>query len=243
MAIKYFLFVCLILACTGHTKAQQADVAVDKYINFIGGAKNWKKVKTLTASGEYNYGGMKFPFSSYSKAPNLYKFVVPFEGKFYAQAFDGTKGWKIDAFKNETSPTELTGKPAQLMANEADVELEDPFIDYKVKGHRLTLEGTGIYEGKNCVKIKLTRKTGEIETYYFDEISGAMIVKVAPSKNAELQGSLLETVYSDYRDVGKIKIPFKTVSKSNDQTILEITIERAEVNVPIPTDEFQWKKN
>jgi hypothetical protein len=212
---------------------------IKKYVDFIGGRKNWEKVKTLKTSGEYNYGGIKFPFTAYAKKPNVYKFIVPFQGKYYAQAFDGKQGWKIDAFKNETSPTFLTGKQALQMANEADVELEDALIDYKAKGHQATLEGSDMIDGKNCIKVKFTRANGDIETYYFDERTSALIMKTALSKNAELQGTVLNTSYSDYRSVKGIKIPFRSVSTSNDQLVLEISVETAEINVPMDDREFQ----
>ena len=223
--------------------AQNADDVIKKYVGFIGGKKNWSKVKTLTTTGEYNYGGIKFPFTTYAKAPNQYKFIVPFEGKYYAQAFDGKKGWKIDAFKNETTPTQLSEKEALSMANEADVELEDAFIDYAKKGHSATFIGKEIVEGQNCIHIKFVRSNGDIEDYYFNEATSAIVMKTAPSKNAELQGTLLNTVYSDYRDVEGIKIPFRSVSKSDDQLILEVIIEKAEANTSIKLKEFEAPNN
>src|SRR5688572_8548789 len=236
---KCLAFLIFIFILPYYLPAQKADDVVKKYVAYIGGEKNWKKIKTLTTSGKYNYGGMEFPFTAYAKAPNRYKFIVPLEGKYYAQAFDGEKGWKIDAFKNETRPTMLSGKDAYSMANEADVELEDVFVDYKRKGHTLTFEGKDTVDGKNCIAIKLMRRTGDVETYYFDERTSALVMKIAPSKNAELQGTLLTTLYSDYREVNGIKIPFKSLSKSNDQLILEVTVEKAEVNVTIGDTEFQ----
>jgi hypothetical protein len=236
---KHLAFSILIFLLPCYLSAQKADDVVKKYVAFIGGKKNWEKVKTLMTSGKYNYGGIEFPFTAYAKAPNLYKFIVPLEGKYYAQAFDGKSGWKIDAFKNETSPTMLTGKPAQSMANEADVELEDVFIDYKRKGHTVTLERKDTIDGKICVGVKLMRRNGDVETYYFDEGAFALVMKIAPSRNAELQGTLLTTMYSDYRGVNGIKIPYKSLSKSNEQLILEVTIEKAEVNATIADREFQ----
>lgn len=238
--IRIVLFFLVSVTCFP-LRAQTADEVIKKYIEFIGGEKKWKSVKTLITSGEYNYGGIKFPFTSYAKRPNLYKFVVPFEGKYYAQAFDGKKGWKIDAFKNETAPTILTGKTAQSMANEADVELEDAFIQYKRKGQHVILEGKDTVEGKVCVNVKLVRQNGEVENYYFDDQTSALLMKKCASKNAELQETILNTAYSDYREVDGVKIPFKRVSKSNDQLILEVTVAKAEVNVPIQDDEFLYK--
>lgn len=235
----FLLLISIIFVSPSYIQGQTADDITRRYVAFIGGEKKWKKIKTLKTSGEYNYGGMKFPFTAYSKAPNQYKFIVPFQGKYYAQAFDGKNGWKIDAFKNETSPTMLSGAAALAMANEADVELQDVFIDYKEKGHQATLEQKDTIDGRICVRIKLTRSGGDSETYCFDEKTSELLMKTAAAKNAELQGTILNTTYSDYRDIGGIKIPFKSVSKSNDQMILEISIEKAEVNETIDDREFQ----
>jgi len=240
MLLKKIILLCFVLVLFYDLKSQPVDQIISKYIEFIGGDSNWKHVNTLITSGEYNYGGIKFPFTAYSKAPNLYKFVVPFEGKYYAQAFDGYQGWKIDAFKNETKPTMLTGKAAKAMANEADVELEDTFINYRQKGHKAIDEGTDTVDEKICSRVKLIRKSGAEETYYFDRSSGSLVLKIGLSKNAELPGTLLNTTYSDYRDVQGIKIPFKAVSKSNDQIILEITLNKAEINATIDDKEFQY---
>jgi len=222
-------------------RAQTADDVIHRYIDFIGGEKKWKNIKTIVTSGEYDYGGMKFPFATFSKAPNLYKFVVRLDNKYYAQAFDGKSGWKIDAFKNETKPTSLGGIEARAMANEADVELEPPFINYRQKGHQAILEGKDSINKTSCFKIKFIRHTGETETYYFTVESAEMILKVATSKNAEMQGAVLNTMIGDYRDIGGVKIPFKSVSRLGDQNILTITIEKAAINTPISEQEFKPK--
>ncbi len=231
------IFIISFTALTSH--AQTAGDVIAGYIKFIGGEKNWAKVKTITTSGEYNYGGVAFPFTTYSKAPNQYKFIVPFNGKHYTQAYDGTKGWTIDAFKGETNPTLLSGKPAMALANEADVELEDALINYKAKGHQASFEGKENIEDKECFKVKLARKNGDIETYYFETKTYALVLKNAIAKNIELQGALLNIYYSEYKAVEGIKLPFKTVCKSNDQTILTITLDKAELNKPIADKEFQ----
>lgn len=231
------LLTALLFTFTLH--AQNVDQVIKNYIKFIGGKKQWEKVKTITTSGEYDYGGMKFPFTAYAKAPNLYKFIVPLNGKYYAQAFDGTKGWKIDAFKDETTPTLLTGKAALAMANESDVELEDPFINYQSKGHRAMLEGKDTVLNNVCFKVKFIREGGEEETYYFNDKTFQLIMKKAVSKNVEMEGAVLSIAYSDYRDVDGIKIPFKAVSETNGQTILTITIDKAVLNQPIDNKEFQ----
>jgi hypothetical protein len=92
-----------------------------KYTQFLGGEQHLRKIRSRIDSGAYNYGGIEFSFVSYAQAPDHYKYIVTFKGKYFAQSFDGTDGWKIDVFKNEKNKTILHGKPAAAMANEADV--------------------------------------------------------------------------------------------------------------------------
>lgn len=238
MKVTISLFIVVFFVSV-HTNAQTAESVIGKYVEFIGGKEAWKKVKTITTSGEYDYGGIVFPFTAYSKAPDRYKFIVPLNGKYYAQAYDGTKGWKIDAFKNETSPRLLTGRAALGMANEADVALEDPFIDYSLKGHKAILEGEDTLQGHAVYKIKFIRKNGDMEICFFKEHTGEMVMKTAISKNTELGGAPLVVAYRDYRSVEGIRIPFKTVCESNGQLILTISISKATLNLPVDDKEFQ----
>jgi len=236
--MKNFLL-SLALLLSANMCAQTVDGILEKHLAYTGGEKNWKKITSIVTSGEYDYGGTKFPFTSYSKSPDKYKFVVPFNGKYYAQAFDGVKGWKIDAFKNETAPTILNGNDAKAMANESDVALEPAFINYKTKGHNAILEKDTTIKNMACHKIRFTRKGGEKEFYYFDTKTFAVVMKKAASKNTEMGGSVMTTYYSDYRDIGGIKIPFIAASDINGQPILTITIEKATVNVAVDDKEFQ----
>ena len=64
-------------------------------------------------------------------------------------------GGKLMRLKNETTKTRLTGKQATAMANESDVELESPFIDYQKKGHTVIPEGKDTVDKRQaCYKIK-----------------------------------------------------------------------------------------
>jgi hypothetical protein len=231
----FLLFFCFSLV----SNAQTVDEIIAKYIAFTGGEKQWRTIKTMITSGTYNYGGLEFPFISYSKAPDLYKYIVQSNGKYFAQAFDGKEGWKIDGFKNETKKTILTGRPALAMANESDVELESPFINYQKKGYQAIDEGKDTVDGKICFKMKFIRNNADTETYFFNTDNFALVKKQALSKNAELNNSMLDTFYSDYQTVQGLKIPFKSVSKIKEQTILTITIEKVELNVPVQGNVFK----
>ena len=239
MLARKTIFSLLLSVSSVALHAQTADQVISNYIVFTGGEKSWDKIHSITTSGTYNYGGMEFPFQSWSKAPNLYKYIVKSNDKYFAQAYDGKQGWKIDGFKGETTKTILEGESAKAMANEADVELESPFIGYRKKGFEAIDEGNDTVDGAACYKIKLIKNNNDTSTWFFRNTDFALVKKQAISKNAELDNSLLDTYYSDYKVVEGVKFPFKMVSKVNDQTILTIIVTDLQLNVPIPDNDFK----
>ena len=224
-----------------YAKAQTAQQVISKYIEFTGGEKQWKTVKTIKTSGLYNYGGKLFPFTSYSKAPDLYKVMVTLNEKFFIQAYDGKQGWKIDAFNDQVKPAFLSGKSAHAMMNEADVELESPFINYVKKGRTAIMEEKDTVDSKICFRIKFVCNDGDTAIYFFNAANYEMVMKKAVSKNTEMNNAILDTHYSDYRKVNGIKFPFNMVSRFNDQAILSVTVEKIEINADIPDKEFQYE--
>ncbi len=239
MLIKKGWFFLLLSLFALNLKAQSVDEVIAKYIKFTGGEKHWKKINSIVSLGTYNYGGIEFPFQAWSKAPDLYKYVVSAGGKYFAQAFDGKDGWKIDQFKDETAKTILTGKQGRAMANESDIEMESRFINYKQKGYKAILQGKESIAGEPCYQVKFFTSEADTSTWLFSVQNFALLKKQAVSNNIELDGSTLDTYYSDYRKVNGITMPFKLISKVNDQTILTIEIKNIQFNTFIPDSIFE----
>src|SRR5882757_4748505 len=216
MSRKTTLFLFLLLPAIAST-AQSVDSIFSRYIQFLGGEQQLRNLHTRIDSGTYNYGGIEFPFASYAKSPDHYRYTVTFKGKYFAQAYDGKQGWKIDVFKNEKQKTLLKGDLATAMANEADVRFESPFIDYKQKGCKATFEGTDTVDGRLCHCIKLQFPNNLSALYCFDLQTGALLEKIALSMNPELNNAILQTFYTEYTEIAGIKFPFKTVHKIKEQ--------------------------
>ena len=232
------LFLPLLLFSTLVAKSQTSDEIINRYIQFIGGAENWKSVNTITTAGNYNYGGVAFPYVAWSKAPNLYLYIVSFNGKSFSQAYNGKVGWRIDGFKNEKTKTILKDKQATALANEADVELESPFINYRQKGYTAELLGTDSVNSQPCHKIRLLTKS-DTAVYYFDKTDFALVKKQAVSKNSEMDKAPMDIFYSDYQATGSIKLPRKINCTTAGQRILLITVDSVKLNEPIPDSKFQ----
>lgn len=239
MLFKNTLIFLFTVAFIGRLNAQSADEVISKYVQYIGGAQKWSTVKTIVTSGTYDYGGIVFPFTSYSKAPNLYRYIVSSNGKSFEQAFDGKGGWKIDGFKDEKQKTILTGNAATAMMNEADVELESPLINYNKKGSNAILEGIDSVNQQPCFRIRFIRNNSDTERYFFSTKNFELLKKQAISKNEEMGNIMLDIFYSDYRAINGIKMPFKTITMVGDQTILVIVIEKVDLNERVADDMFK----
>jgi len=235
---KTFLLILSFIVITV-AKSQTAAEIISRYIEFTGGREAWKKVNTITSSGTYNYGGVEFPFEAFSKKPDLYRYIVTFKGKSFEQAYDGKEGWRIDGFKNEKTKTILKGKQAFAMANESDVELESPLIDYEKKGHTIILEGKDSVDNKPCYRVKFMWKDGGTETLFFNSENFALVKKRAIAKNTELNNAMLDIFYSDYKSTEGITVPFKITCKDNGQPVLDITITGIKLNQPITDSMFK----
>jgi hypothetical protein len=125
------------------------------------------------------------------------------------------------------------------MANEADVELESPLISYTKKGNNAIVEGLDSVNQQPCFRIKFTRNNSDTERYFFSTKNFELLKKQAISKNEEMDNSLLNIFYSDYRAINGIRMPFKTITKAGDQTILVIIIEKVNLNEPVADDVFK----
>jgi hypothetical protein len=232
------IFFALLLSSAFAAKSQTADEILNRYIQYTGGAENWKSVNTLTTKGSYNYGGVAFPYIAYSKRPNLYLYVVTYNGKSFSQAYNGQTGWQIDGFKNEKAKTILKHKKATSMANEADIELESPFINYRQKGYTAYLQGTDSVNSRPAYKIRLVGN-GDTAVYFFDNTDYSLVKKQAISKNSEMDKAPMDIFFSDYQQTGNIKIPHKINCTTGGQRILLITVDTAKLNEQIPDSQFQ----
>jgi hypothetical protein len=241
MPLRLIIFL-LSFACLQVSAQPKPAKVIHAYLNFLGGEQRLKAIHSRIDSGTYNYGGIEFPFVSYAKAPDQYKYIVSFKGKYFAQAFDGTDGWKIDVFKGEKNKTILHGKSALAMANEADVHLETTFIDYQKKGWLATLIATDTIDQRICYRISM-QSASDTAMFDFDRSTGELVKKTAISKNAELNNAVLDTYFTDYTEVQGVKIPFKTVHKIKDQTILTVTIKKSDLNQTVPDEIFNAAAN
>jgi outer membrane lipoprotein-sorting protein len=219
-------------------KAQTADEVVEKYLKAIGGADKWKKLEStvMTAKGESQ--GMNFPVTMTAMRPNSLKVEIDIQGmKMIQPCFDGTTAWGINPFGGGAEPTKMDEETTKEYARN---NFEDEFIDYKTKGHIVTLEGTEEAEGTKCFKLKIVLKQGGEKIFFIDVENFIPIMMREFAMAGPNKGQASETVMGDYKEVEGMMMPHSIEQKAGGQTQAVIKIEKIEINPKIDKSIFAF---
>ena len=217
--------------------AQTADEILANYYENIGGIKAWKNLKSMKMSGKSNMQGMEFPITVYSKRPNYEKLEIEVQGMQIIQAFDGTIAWSINPFQGDTKPTKADEETSKEAAKK---NFEDELIDYAAKGHTVELLEEQEIEGAGAFQLKLTKKDGGEQIYFFDKENYVPIMIKSFATHGPMKGQAVETYLSDYEEVEGMMIPMSLSQKVNGQVLMQGTMETVELNTEIDDSVFAF---
>ena len=202
---------------------------LDKYLQAIGGAQRAATLTSYVAKGTYTgYGPEGFPraFEIYAKAPNQKTTAIrdPESGDTIT-VFDGQRGWISQPFKNIDV---LDLHAAELDSARAEAELTLPA---NLKTVLTGMRSSQDFINNRALLAVQGAKGNALVTMYFDEETGLMtrLVRSTPSPVGRI---VVQTDYSDYRDVAGLKIPSKwTTNWFDGRSNFEITDVQPNVNV------------
>ena len=241
---KRSILIVFALLSASLIQAQSVDEILAKYFENTGGLENWKKLNTMQVDGKMSMQGMDFNFTLMSKRPNKQKVEVDIQGTKIIQSYDGTDAWMINPMGGGTEPTKLPEDQAKEMTNQ---KFEDEFVDYKAKGHEVTLLGEEEVDGVPCYKVQLIKnknndKDDITEIHFFDKENFVPIMRISYALSGPAQGQEVRTYLSDYMEVDGFMIPAFMESKVNGQSIQKMTFQNVKMNVAIEDDTFAFPK-
>lgn len=232
--------ICIAMA----SQAQTADDVLAKYFANIGGVEKWKALKSMKLTGKMNMQGLDLTFTAYQKPADKQKFIIQVNGVEIIQAYDGKDAWMLNPLMGGKDPVKLDEEQSKEMK---DQKFEDEFIDYKKKGHEVTLQGTEEVDGVKCYKLFLVKnknndKEDVSEIHYLDAENYVPIMRVSYVRSGPAKGQEVKTYVSDYQEVNGLMMPFFTESKSNGQTMQKMTIEKVTLDEAIDDASFAYPK-
>lgn len=202
--------------------AQSAEEIVQKHLEAIGGAANWKKVNGYKMKGNVNAGGMEIPVSILTAHNKGMRMEYDLMGMSNYMIVTPTEGWMYFPVQGQTQPEPFTADQVKEMQEQLDVQGE--FVDYKEKGTKLELLGKDDMEGTETYKLKVTKKDGKEKTVYFDVDTYYLLKEV---QKIEADGKEAESVinYSNYKKLPEgIVMPMTIESPMGPVTMSEVVI-------------------
>ncbi len=236
--MRHAVIVLIAVSCLSvFSQAQTAEELVNKNIQAKGGLEKIKAITSMRMTGKFEGGGgFTAKVSQENKRPNLVRETFSLQGMTAISAYDGTTGWQIQPFGGHKDP-ELMGED-DLRDLLLDADFDGPLVDYKEKGNTVEYLGHDIVDGDDALRLKVTLKNGDILYYFFDPDTGLEIRK---ELQQFIRGSIREKVFElgSYKAVNGVMYPFSISQGSrNNPREQTTTVEKMEVNVPIPDSDF-----
>jgi outer membrane lipoprotein-sorting protein len=243
-AAPQYILLCALLCWSPPVRADDlktADEIIAKHIEAMGGRKKLDAVKTAKMSGKSIFqGGMEAPLTLEFKDPNKVRIEFTFQGMTGVQAFDGETGWFVMPFMGKTDPEKMS--PDQVKEVEERADFAGPLVDYRKKGHEVELVGKDEVEGSEVYKLKLTKKSGDVEYHFLD---AEYFLTIQLKGKRKFQGTEIEfeALFGDYKEVDGLmlahSIEQRTVGGMGGSTMI---FEKIEFNIDIPDDRFTMPK-
>jgi photosynthetic reaction center cytochrome c subunit len=239
-----------------------ADTIIDKYLTAIGGAQKLAGLKSYAATGSsIGFGGFGGggKVQIYAKAPDQRSTFIQFDpstGRTDSdRVYDGKTGW-IKTPLAVLSDYQLSG--AELDGAKLDAELSFPGqIKQVLTNLRVGLptaisdlpgpsSQTANQPGAEPVQdrlVNVVQGTGPrdlLATLYFDAKSGLLLRTIRYGKTP-IGRVPTQVDYSDYRDVGGVKIPFRmTFAWLDGRDVIQLS--DVKTNVAIDPSKFERPK-
>jgi len=206
MALVSTGLVFVLAAPPARLGAESVAEVLSRHIEARGGRQKIQELTSVRMTGTIAFGpGQPAPFLLQMRRPNKMRTEFVFQGMTGIQAFDGERAWAVLPMAGKTEPEYLPAEASREAAEQADIE--GPLVNAAAKGHKVELLGHEKVDGRDCVKLMVTLKSGTVRYVYLDAVT-FLEVKGEGRRMAGGDEVMLETYYRDYRDVGGLKLPF-----------------------------------
>lgn len=220
--------------------AQTVDEVVARHIQARGGEQRLKAIETMKITRTIGTPFTRVGVVLYRKRPNLLRTEQTPAG----QAVPTVSGINADAVWDPAAGGKVVLRPEPLAAQAREVDADfdgDLLVDWKAKGHTVTLEGRAAVGGVDTWKLKVTTTSGAVREIYLDANTyldhqhvGSMML---PGKRTRE----FTITFANWQDVNGVKFAFDLDEERREGIInqsLATYTHQIEMNVPMPDTLF-----
>jgi hypothetical protein len=218
--------------------AESVEEIVDRHIEARGGIQKLKDLTSVRMTGTIAFGpAPPAPFVLEMRRPNKMRTQFTVQGMTGIQAFDGQRAWVLLPMAGKTDPEYLPDEASREAAEQADID--GPLVDAATKGNKIEYVGHEKVDGRDCLKLTVTLKSGAVRYVYLDNVT-FLEAKGEGRRRAGADEVMLETYYRDYRDVGGLKLPFRIeAGPAKRPERQKIVLDKIELNVLLRGSDFE----
>ncbi len=200
------------------------DEVLANYYDVMGFDK-LKDVKNVVMKGKSVNQGMETPFMITTVRPDKFRLEVEIQGQKMLQVYNEGIGWYVAPWTGSLDAQDLPAEQLKSMKRQADIE--GPLYNYKEKGHTAEFLGKDDLDGSEIYKVKLTFDDGDAATYFIDA-ENFVVLKEESIVNMRGQEVKNEVIYSDFKPIDDMIMPFSFQIMMNGQVGQTINLETVE---------------
>jgi outer membrane lipoprotein-sorting protein len=217
-----------------------ADQVIARHIEASGGDRAWREIQTMAWTGRIesgrvgNYG---VPFLLMFKRPNATHFEIMAQNQKSLRIYDGTKGWKL-------RPT-TQGKPEwqdytaeELLFARDAAGLDGPLFDYKEKGVKVALHGTGTVEGHEAYRLEVTLPSGQMRTDWIDAKSFLELKYDRSIRDRAGRTGTVSVYYRNHQKIQGLVLPLTIETGDPGNVTDKMMIDKIALNPTLPENAF-----
>jgi len=226
------------LVSNAPASAQTVDEILQKHYAARGGLEKIKAIQSLKLTQTIGNPFSRTKVVILKKRPGLVRWEITPAGQTapVLRTINAEGGW-------DTQQGKVVPRPDVMVKEERDLEadLEGPLVDWKAKGHTVTLEGTEPVGKAPAYKLKVMLKSGATREIFLDaktflpvRETGRSSLPPDPKGNPRFNEHVF--TYSDWRDVNGVRFPFAVDEERTGGPITQsfaVYTEKIEVNVPV----------
>ena len=225
-------------ACAS-TPSPTVDDIVASNLEARGGKARIQALQSIRETGTVTGpGGRVARIMREIKKPALFRLEFTFQGTTSVFANDGNRGWQVAPLQGQFEP--LAMPPEKDAAAGADQrDLEGPLVDWKQKGHVVTLAGRESVGGRDAFKLKVEMRGGRVRYDYVDAASH-QVIRSDVTRIVQGRPTVLENTFSDFRETGGLMFPRAIEMRVKDRPqVLRIAIDAVELNPALDEARFR----
>ncbi|HYW47776.1 MAG TPA: hypothetical protein VE959_33215 [Bryobacteraceae bacterium] len=240
MLRKFSLTVLAVSLCAVFAQtAPSVDDLVARHLTAIGGADKLKAIRTMKITGKGMAQGQEVPITLYIKRPGLVRSESNVQGESIVQAFDGKQSWSINPLMGSGDPAYASEADSNNARERAASQLDGPLVDYKAKGSTVELQGKEDVEGSPAYKLKITTREGT-SIYTFLDAQTYLETKVITKVVRGGQEFDVTALQGNFKPEAGVLMPHSIDQRIGTLPVLNMVIEKVEVNIPIEDSLFQF---